>query len=99
MSAAIGPAIIKAPEAAPFNARGGKVMTRAEMRSRTRRSEQTEYRLIAALTYPVFLIIAAASFCVPRGLRAKLPGLDIDGSLFARARSLADTSIPFVFMG
>jgi hypothetical protein len=67
-------------------------------RSRARRSAQTEYRLIAALTFPVFLVIAALSFVLPRQWRVRL-GLDVEGSLFARTRSLAGTSIPFVFMG
>ncbi len=73
-------------------------MTRSD-RVRSRRSAEVEYRLIAALTYPVFFVIAALSFALPRSVRTKLPGLDAEGSLFARTRALAGTSIPFVFMG
>ncbi len=38
-------------------------------RAKARRSAEVEYRLIAALAYPVFFIIAALSFVLPRGLR------------------------------
>jgi hypothetical protein len=74
-------------------------MTSLSRRERTRRALQLEYRVLAALTFPVFLLIALLTFVLPRGLRANLPGLDVEGSLLARTRSLAGTSIPFVFMG
>jgi hypothetical protein len=100
MSAAIGtgPSIARLEEADDA-IRGEKAMTRPMERSRARRSDEAEYRLIAVLTFPVFLAIAAASYLVPRRLRARLPVFDVEGSLFARTRSLAGAAIPFAFMG
>jgi hypothetical protein len=100
MSIAIGTTTpIAAPEEAREASKGETTMSKARERSRARRSAEAEYRLIAILTFPFFLLIAAASFLVPRALRARLPGLDVDGSLFARTRALAGASIPFAFMG
>jgi hypothetical protein len=82
-------------------ARGDKTMsmTSTSRRERTRRALQMEYRVLQVITFPVFLLIALLTFVLPRAIRANLPGLDVDGSLLARTRSLAGTSIPFVFMG
>jgi hypothetical protein len=74
-------------------------ITRMSQRERTRRALQMEYRVLQVLTFPVFLLIALLTFVVPKGIKASFPGLDVEGSLFARIRSIASSSIPFVFMG
>jgi hypothetical protein len=81
--------------------RGVKAMTSSRMsdRERHKRLLQVEYRVLQVITFPVFLLIALLTFMLPRAVRSTLPGLDVEGSLLARTRSLAGNSIPFVFMG
>ncbi len=81
--------------------KGGRTMrtVRGSDRDRMRRALQAEYRVLQVITFPIFLLIALLTFILPRSVRSKLPGLDVDGSLFARIRSIASASIPFVFMG
>jgi hypothetical protein len=62
--------------------------------SRARRGEQLEYRLIVAMTFPVFLAVAM----VKSVLRIGRPASGPRRSLIEEARTAANTTIPFAFM-
>jgi hypothetical protein len=62
--------------------------------SRDRRGEQLEYRLIVALTFPVFLGVAMVESILRLGRPASGPRR----SLIEEARTAANTTIPFAFM-
>jgi len=60
------------------------------------RSETIEYRLIVALCVVLLLPAAAVMRCLPR----RTPGQRPRGrSVLGEARAMADTYIPFAFMG
>jgi hypothetical protein len=73
--------------------------TATQARASARRQAEVEYRVLAVLTWPLFFVIALLATPFPRSWRARLPGLDAEGSVFARTRALAGHSLPFVFMG
>ncbi len=68
--------------------------TYAGVASRDRRGEQLEYRLIVAMTFPVFLAVAI----VKSILRIGRPASGPRRSLIEEARTAANTTIPFAFM-
>ncbi|MFY8040356.1 MAG: hypothetical protein ACOVN4_11930 [Bosea sp. (in: a-proteobacteria)] len=72
---------------------------RLEMpRSRSRSDERFAFRLLVALTYPLFLVAAIISRLAPigRGLLARPEGRV---SIFAQARRSSEAAIAFAFMG
>lgn len=72
---------------------------RLEMpRSRPRSDDRFAFRLLVALTYPMFLVAAAVSRLAPfgRGLLARPDGRI---SIFAQARRASEATIAFAFMG
>jgi hypothetical protein len=72
---------------------------RLEMpRSRARSHDRIAFRLLVALTYPMFLAAALMSRLAPfgRGLLAR-PASPI--SIFAQARQASEATIAFAFMG
>lgn len=68
--------------------------TYAGVASRARRGEQLEYRLIVAMTFPVFLGVAVVKSILRLGRPASGPRR----SLIEEARTAANTTIPFAFM-
>ena len=68
--------------------------TCAGVASRDRRGEQLEYRLIVAMTFPVFLGVAL----IRSILRIGRPASGPRRSLIEEARIAANTTIPFAFM-
>ena len=87
------------------SANGGTTMSLSAVpsprlaRENARRADQRDYRLLYTLTSPLFFTIASLSFLLPRALASKLSGLDVHGSVFARARELANNTLPYTFMG
>jgi len=71
---------------------------RLEMpRSRARSDDRVAFRLLVALTYPLFLVAAILSRLVPfHGLLARPVGRV---SIFAQARRASEATIAFAFMG
>jgi hypothetical protein len=67
-------------------------------RVRSRRSDRLVFRLLVALTYPLFLAAAILSRVMPfgRGLMARPDGRV---SVFAQARTASEATIAFAFMG
>lgn len=63
--------------------------------SRTHRDE-FQFRIILASTYPFFLLAALVERVIPRAQSA-VP--QQRRSVFAEARAMAASAIPFVFMG
>ncbi|MAU98950.1 MAG: hypothetical protein CMP81_24220 [Fulvimarina sp.] len=62
------------------------------------RAEQQEYRIVYAVTYPIFLAVALASRLLPARLR---PIPFENGGAFAvfrDARAAANAVLPFAFM-
>ena len=62
-----------------------------------RRRDRESYRNLVVLTYPVFLV--AALVRLPLAAVGLVPGDGRRLSVFARARAMADTVIPWCFMG
>ncbi|MCJ2034301.1 hypothetical protein [Methylobacterium sp. J-068] len=58
--------------------------------------DEVQARIILGLTYPFFLVAAVAQRVWP-GARSALP--QQRRSVFAEARAMAVSAIPFVFMG
>ncbi|ACA18081.1 conserved hypothetical protein [Methylobacterium sp. 4-46] len=71
-------------------------MTRPFTTASRSRSEQAQFRLILAATYPVFLAAAVVQRVLP-GRGVTPPGLR--RSVFGEARAMALSAIPFAFMG
>ncbi|WP_041595118.1 hypothetical protein [Halorhodospira halophila] len=65
--------------------------------ARARRKEETQYRLLMAVSFAIFLIGAVLSRLVPARWRAA-PRQGERQSVIAEARAAAQTSVPFAFM-
>ncbi|MBK1696347.1 hypothetical protein CKO21_03715 [Rhodovibrio salinarum] len=61
-----------------------------------RKGDSFEYRLLMAVSLPIFLVAAMVGRVLPSGAHA-VPGERL--SLLAEARAAADTYVPFAFMG
>ncbi|MGU3360102.1 hypothetical protein ACLBWX_07205 [Methylobacterium sp. M6A4_1b] len=58
--------------------------------------DEVQFRIILASTYPFFLVAALAQRVIPQA-KSTLP--QQQRSVFAEARAMAVSAIPFVFMG
>jgi hypothetical protein len=77
---------------------GETVMSSIDVTSREIRSrEKLQYRILLTLTYPLFFVVAAAQSILPGAARADAAGGR--RSVFRRASVLANSTIPFAFMG
>lgn len=61
--------------------------------------ERLEFRVLLAVTYPLFLAAAMAQSLSPRPAEAGAASGTHDRSLFKRASALANGTIPYAFMG
>jgi hypothetical protein len=66
---------------------------------RMRSRERLQFRLIFAVTYPLFLVVAMVQTLVPAARNAFAVEGPVRGSVFRRAAVLANSTIPFAFMG
>ncbi len=66
-------------------------------RQRRRSSDEREFRLLVALTFPIFLIIVLGSTLA--GKRPKTEGTEAKASIFTQVKTAASTAIAFAFMG
>ncbi len=64
-----------------------------------RKQEAIQFRLFLVVTYPFFLLAAIVGRLMPAGLGLRPRGADGRRSVFADALTMANTTIPFVFMG
>jgi hypothetical protein len=64
-----------------------------------RRKEATQFRLFLVVTFPLFLAAALVGRLLPRRWGLRPMGADGRRSVFADALTMANTTIPFVFMG
>lgn len=62
-----------------------------------RKAEALEYRLLMAVSYPIFLAGAVCSRLLPG--RRRSAGKGARFSVFGEARAAAATYVPFAFMG
>jgi len=74
----------------------GVVMQRSMPASSRQHSEAVQFRIILAATYPFFLAAALVQRVFPQP-RSAIP--QQRRSVFAEARAMAVSAIPFVFMG
>lgn len=64
---------------------------------RSHSSEVREFRVLVALTFPIFLVLALTNSLI--GKRLAAPGNSGRLSIFAEARAAASTAIALGFMG
>ncbi|MBO0903095.1 hypothetical protein [Jiella sonneratiae] len=62
------------------------------------RAEQQEYRLVYAVTFPIFLAVALVSRLVPARLRPTQFGHGGLFAVFRDAKAAANAVLPFAFM-
>jgi uncharacterized protein YfiM (DUF2279 family) len=67
-------------------------------RRKAKRNESIEYSLVYGACYGVFLVAAATSRLLPKGMRWTVSGDDAGKSIFASASSAAHNSLPQAFM-
>lgn len=65
---------------------------------RLRERAEREFRLLFAVCFMFFLVVAVAARLLPRRWRPFPPGPRGARSIFGDARAAANTSIPFVYM-
>jgi hypothetical protein len=63
------------------------------------REEALEFRLLFALSFLVFLVVAIVERFLPRPWRSRLPGARGRRSIFGEAKAAANTFVPMAFMG
>jgi hypothetical protein len=66
-------------------------------RQRRRSSDEREFRLLVALTFPIFLVVVLANALI--GKRPIAHGMDAKPSIFAEVKAAASTAIALGFMG
>ncbi|TVQ34592.1 MAG: hypothetical protein EA356_10005 [Geminicoccaceae bacterium] len=66
--------------------------------TKVRREKARDFRLILVVAYVYFLLIACVARLLPRSWRPSLPSTGRRGSVFAEAKALAGTFVPFAFM-
>lgn len=67
--------------------------------SPARRRDAIEYRLMVLLTYPFFVLAALASRVWPGRRYFSSTAVVRRGSVFKEAKTLANSTIPYAFMG
>lgn len=73
--------------------------TTTTSRLSSRRRAEREFRAMQVLACAIFLPITTVARLLPRATRAKLLGSALGGSVFHEAIALANTTLPFAFMG
>jgi hypothetical protein len=66
-------------------------------RSRARSDDRLAFKLLVALTYPIFLVAAVMSRIPPFAALLGKPAARV--SVFAQARQASEAAIAFAFMG
>lgn len=68
-------------------------------RMSSRRASRREYLVVSAIAFPIFFVIVLFARLLPRSRRERLLGAFVDGNVFAQAKAMAATTIPYAFMG
>ena len=66
--------------------------------TKLRREKARAFRLMLALAFVYFLIVALVARLLPRAWRPSLPPMNGRRSVIGEARALAGTFVPFAFM-
>jgi len=72
---------------------------RETRRASHRLAERIEFRALLVLTYPLFLAVAVANRLAPKRAHAAATRFAPRGSVFAEARAVAHSTLPYAFMG
>jgi hypothetical protein len=80
-------------------ARPGASAFLSPLMRRMRSRERLQFRLLFVATYPLFLVVALVQMLVPAARNAFSVQEPVRGSIFRRAAILANSTIPFAFMG
>jgi hypothetical protein len=75
------------------------IMTSLDSARDVRAREKLQYRILLTLTYPLFLLVAFAQLLLPGHFGASAEVAPVRRSVFRRATILANSTIPFAFMG
>jgi hypothetical protein len=74
------------------------VATHPASLTKMRREKAREFRLILAVAFLYFLVVACVARLLPTALRPSLPPTSGRRSVIGEAKALAGTFVPFAFM-